>query len=38
MCIKDIQMKRTLKYCGVLPSPITNHFFLTLLSIKQNYK
>ena len=30
--------KTSLKYFGVLPSLVTNQFFLTLLSIKQNMK
>ena len=31
-------VKASLEYFGVSPSSVTNHFFLTLLSIKQNYK
>ena len=29
---------QTLKYLSMVPSSAINHFFLTLLFIKQNYK
>ena len=35
---KHSDEKTLLKYFGVLPSAVTNHFFLTLLSIKQTYE